>query len=1120
MVKHIKKFFNNLKLNARFNLFIAALLIVIFSTLGFYLYYTQKQEIFKNSDKQLRVLLEDLINIFEVQTNMKQENVNSTLKFAEYIMQEQGSIQENDSVLIPVEVTNPVTNETRTDSLPIWYLNGEVLQKSTEFTDFIQEKGVETATILQKTSDGYVRISTNVLKKSDGSRATGTLIPNTSEVVKTIERGEHFEGRTFVVDEWFLASYVPIYIDDEIKGMLSVGEKQMDYDILKPIFYTKTYLENGYPYVVSGDGFSVINPSGIEGTDLNGSKFFHLLTTTKENHEEAFRYFWPEDPKLGQWKWTYFKYFEPLDAYIATSVLEEELFTGLTKIRNGIIWGVVISITVFFFAISLIIRPMTSSIKQLVDIIYTMSKGKMVEKIYYKRDDEIGDIINSLNTLINGLSETARFSNEIEKGNYNTQFTPLSEDDILGNALLDMRNSLKRAKEEEEKRKVEDEKRKWANEGLAMFNNILRHTAENLNDLSVRIISNVVRYLNANQGGLFLYMEEGERKYLKLLAAFAYNQEKYLSREIEYGEGLVGACAIEKESIYLTNIPDDYIEITSGMGDAAPTSLLIVPLKLNDEVFGVIEMASFNEFKQYEIDFAEKLAESIASTLATAKVNEQTAKLLEESRKQSEEMAAQEEEMRQNLEELQATQEESARNQAEMSGVVSALDASFLVSELDMEGRVISMNQPFLDMLDRTLSEVEHKTQSGLLQLDQQAYQQHLELWEQLRLGHIQSKVQHIMLEDFREFWLSETYTPIFDSNGTPYKVLNIAVDITESKKQEIEIQKLLADSQKKAKKLAAQEKLNSYNVEKLEKMQAESVRKEAELSSILDSIDNIALRGEYATDGTIITVNSNYLRKLEYSIDEMRNKDNRIFIPPEEAEGFETLWKSVLKGNKHDGIVRRLTKTGKEIWLFMSYTPVKDRHGNITKVLFLAYDITKQKLNEQRTKNHALKMLEKNKKMRSTVKKLDQVEEELKEKRHEISELMKALNKSSWLVIYDPKGTIVEVTDFALNKLKLRRDDVIGKTIKDFQLSGSEEQKLSQKKFWTDLQTGKSINEIKCKVDNGNATWLSETYTPIFTVSGNLYRIVKITHDMTHAIPENLKKEVTDNLKSKYNNS
>ena len=162
---------------------------------------------------------------------------------------------------------------------------------------------------------------------------------------------------------------------------------------------------------------------------------------------------------------------------------------------------------------------------------------------------------------------------------------------------------------------------------------------------------------------------------------YAYDKRKFKERHIEIGEGLVGQCYIEADTIYMTDIPNEYAEITSGVGDANPTSLLIVPIKSNDLVVGVIEIASFYPFEQYQIEFLEKIGESIASVLASLRTNENTKKLLDTTRQQAENMQMQEEEMRQNLEEMAAIQEDMERKEREYLEKIDRL--SFKVRELE-----------------------------------------------------------------------------------------------------------------------------------------------------------------------------------------------------------------------------------------------------------------------------------------------------------------------------------------------------------------------------------------------------------------------------------------------------
>ncbi len=145
------------------------------------------------------------------------------------------------------------------------------------------------------------------------------------------------------------------------------------------------------------------------------------------------------------------------------------------------------------------------------------------------------------------------------------------------------------------------------------------------------------------------------------MRATLFERKKHLKRRVALGEGLVGQVVLEKSTVHLTNVPSDYINITSGLGEANPRSVLIIPLKLSETVVGVMEFAAFSQFEPFEIEFLEKLAESIAASVIAIQTNHQTKKLLEQAQENEENLRAQEEEMRQNMEELQATQEEADR---------------------------------------------------------------------------------------------------------------------------------------------------------------------------------------------------------------------------------------------------------------------------------------------------------------------------------------------------------------------------------------------------------------------------------------------------------------------------
>jgi methyl-accepting chemotaxis protein len=434
----------------------------------------------------------------------------------------------------------------------------------------------------------------------------------------------------------------------------------------------------------------------------------------------------------------------------------------------GVIWFIAISIT----------NPLVNTTHVLSEM--ALGKIDISQKLNVKSGDEIEEMSNSVNTLIDGLNKTASFAKEIGKGNLDQEFDLLSDKDVLGNSLLEMRKSLKIAKEQEEIRKLEDQKQNWATQGLARFAEILRQNTDDMKEFSYHIISNLVKYINANQGGLFIINDDDKNdKFIELLACYAYERRKHLEKRVDMGVGVIGRCIKEQRSIYMTDLPKDYINITSGLGQAVPNVLLVVPLKVNDEIYGVVELAGFNKFEDHIIKFVEEVGESIASTISSTKINIRTNQLLEQSQQQSEEMAAQEEEMRQNMEELQATQEESARRSAEMQGLLDALNSANLVIEYDLEGFIISVNKNYLNLIGITKDKMIGTHQSDNMNFTKEQMQDNKRFWSDLRNGLAKKETDHVTFNG-KEYVFVATYTPILDEYGAPVKVLKIATDISE----------------------------------------------------------------------------------------------------------------------------------------------------------------------------------------------------------------------------------------------------------------------------------------------------------------------------------------------------
>ncbi len=302
----------------------------------------------------------------------------------------------------------------------------------------------------------------------------------------------------------------------------------------------------------------------------------------------------------------------------------------------------------------------TSPLNSLKANIEMLGQGILPAKVERQSNDEFGEMADSVDNLAKSLRQTARFAEEIGEGNFDAQYSPMSGQDSLGNALLNMRTNLIDAEKK-------DKERNWIVTGVAEIGEILR-SSDNLETLGDEVIKYIIAKIGAVQGAFYVVSDANDDNHtLQITSSFAYSRKKYLKGEYKIAEGLIGQAAAEKDTILRTEVPENYVSITSGiLGDQRPSCLLIVPLVAEEKVYGALEFAGFNKFNASQVRFVEELSVIMARTVFNIKVNERTRKLLAESQAMSGELQEKQEILRQNAEEMQATQEELQRSNARL----------------------------------------------------------------------------------------------------------------------------------------------------------------------------------------------------------------------------------------------------------------------------------------------------------------------------------------------------------------------------------------------------------------------------------------------------------------------
>jgi len=834
----------------------------------------------------------------------------------------------------------------------------------------------------------------------------------------------------------------------------------------------------------------------------------------------------------------------------------EQLLSEVTEFKQTAQKQAIYAIIIFFVLIGIIFLilfnrfsgSVAKPLNQLKDYVKPVSLGIFPsEKLIIQGNNEIAEICNYTNNLIEGLEKTSEFATNIGKGNYNIEYKPLSKDDRLGNALLEMKENIVISSQEEEKRKYEDEIRTWTNEGLTKFNDILRQTQGNIGEMSAKVISELVKFINANQGGMFVFNDDDEDKYLELTAAYAYGHEKKKKKIIYPGEGMVGMVAAEKKTVYMTEIPETYITITSGLGDAVPKSLLIVPMITEDQIIGVIELASFNELEKHQINFVEILSETIASSLSITKINQKTAVLLKQSQEQAELMKIQEEEMRQNFEELQQAQEDSAQKTAQMSGILAAIDTSSLVLEIDLTGKIISANRNILELIETEEESLIDKNIKELVHFESD--EKFNAFWQKLINGQNIQRTEYVKIEN-REYWFSTVYAPILDENSKISYILSIASDLSESKKLEFELKEQekqlrlnleeINKSHKEAERkqhilentnemLKANEKTLQSAVESAMKQRKELAKKmdeiaerEAETNSWLEGINHTNIAAEFDLNGNILSVNHIFEKAFEYKESELKTKHHNLLVSEKElkSEDYRKRWEKLKSGIHVSGTFQFINKKKERIYIQGTYTAIKDHKGKTIKIYLIGFNTSELIKRSEELKARETELSFQIEDIENLRKQTEKQAEELTKRSEEITEhesvaasRTEGINRTVLVAEFDMKGTIVFVNKIFTDLFKYSEKELISKhheilITKEFAKSDQ------YKDAWEKLNKGEYLTKTFTFINkNKSKVFIQGTYTPVKNAKGEIIKILLTGFDTTELVKrtEELKARETE---------
>jgi PAS domain S-box-containing protein len=561
-----------------------------------------------------------------------------------------------------------------------------------------------------------------------------------------------------------------------------------------------------------------------------------------------------------------------------------------------------------------------------------------------------------------------------------------------------LRDTLQKNRATAEKRRNEDDIRNWTAEGLAKFGEILRRDNDNLNNLAYSVIKNLTDYIGGIQGGFYLlHSEKDKERFFELTAFYAYGRKKFADKQVKWGKGIIGTSAVEQKTVYLTDLPDTYISVTSGLGQANPRSLLVTPMIANEELFGVFELASLKPIEEYQIKFVGQVAESTASILSTVKMNMQTSRLLEESKAQAQTLASQEEEMRQNMEELQATQEEAARQAERFMKLETTVNHTMLRAEYDTGGILLYANTRFLKKMEYSSnSDVEGKHISMFIaKKDEEWFNR---IWQGLASGgrHFEGYMKHVTRTE-KDLWTMATYTCIRDEEGNVERILFLGLDTTEHKKLSLD------------------------------------------LEGIVDAVNRASIKIVFDINGNVKEYNESFLYLFKYSDKEVDKLAVFDLIDTLELDLFNKKWENIVRGMNFQGQFKVKTKSGEERWIRGAFSAIYNMYGEVEKVIYIGNDTTNEKLMEIESKKQNEILRKQEKQLRESEKdlsrKLKDAKQEMREQFQEI-ERIKIRNERTLegaldaVITTSHDNKILFYNQASVNMLGYSKEEVLGKDV------------------------------------------------------------------------------------------
>ena len=492
----------------------------------------------------------------------------------------------------------------------------------------------------------------------------------------------------------------------------------------------------------------------------------------------------------------------------------------------------------------------------------------------------------------------------------------------------------------------------WVDSNLTKFDDVLRSNYDQaLATFADEVIFHLAKLTQALRGTFF--SANSDHNLIQAVAGYACTVETLPKSEFRIGEGLIGQAIKGREIIVLDNIPQHNMVLEASMGQLSGNCMVVIPLMFNQEAYGAVELLYLQNIEQKYLDLLDRLSQNIASMLNSIQNNIKTRQLLKDSKELEKELRTQEEELRQNMEELHATQEKMHRKEKELSSNINAINQTMGTVEFDLKGRIMHANPLFLEVMGYEIEGLVGKHHRMFLDESEVKSAAYEDFWNNLTLGSTQIGEYLRIGNHGKRIWLRASYTPVKGMDGVPFKIMMLAVDITQER----------------------------------------ALRQD--LDNQMSAINKSNAVVELDIEGNILQANSLFLELTGYTTEEIKGKHHGDFVKLKyaESEEYAEFWSQLRQGHFVEGEFERINKAGQRIWIKGSYNPILDESGQVYKIVKYALDITNQKKLEIENDEQLEELKAVEEEIRQNMEEVMATQEQMAKKEQELSSNLLAID-------------------------------------------------------------------------------------------------------------------------------